>query len=344
MHSNIHFRSIDSTSGFLDPRRGFRPAIESFQVRFDPLTGRSCHLSHMGAAKLQKLDLEIYSRPEIKGFCPFCKGGRDEKVPKYPEGLLKGGRLTRGEAFLFPDLYPYDQFNAVTVMTDDHVVPLESFTEKRLSDSFQVGIDFLKTIGASNPHLPYHVMAWNYMPPSGGDFVHPHQLYLATEHPGNLFMDEFRASEEFFKKFEENYWQGLILEENERAERYIGGIGDSHWLVSFTSQGVLGEVMGIFPAVYDIGDFSDNNIADLVAGLRKIFRYFVKSGIGSFNAALFFGSPGQEFFSAHLRIVPRTFSNTRDFAGDLNSFQVVLSEPVCVVWPEDLCRDVKRFF
>ncbi len=132
-------------------------------------------------------------------------------------------------------------------------------------------------------------------PLRGVTLVHPHQLYGATEHPGNLFMDEFRASEEFFKKFEENYWQGLILEENERAERYIGGIGDSHWLVSFTSQGVLGEVMGIFPAVYDIGDFSDNNIADLVAGLRKIFRYFVKSGIGSFNAALFFGSPGQEF-------------------------------------------------
>ena len=139
MTATVDFRMIDRSSHFLDPRCNFQPFVDKIHVRFDPLTGRSCHFSHAGAVKLQKVNPKIYERPEIKGFCPFCKDGREDRVPQYPDELFPGGRLTRGEAFLFPDLYPYDQFNAVTVMTDDHVVPLEDFTERRLLDSFSVG-------------------------------------------------------------------------------------------------------------------------------------------------------------------------------------------------------------
>ena len=344
MRSKINFRAADSSSRFLDPRRNFQPFIDKIQVRFDPLTGRSCHFSHAGAVKLQKVNPKIYERPEIKGFCPFCKDGREDRVPRYPDELFPGGRLTRGEAFLFPDLYPYDQFNAVVVMADDHVVPLEEFTEKRLFDSFSVGIEFLKAVRSAHPQASCSLMTWNYMPPSGADFVHPHQLYLATENPGNLYMDEYRAAELFSERHGSNYWQELVLQENETGERYIGQVGDSHWLASFTSLGGLGEIAGVFPGLFSVEDFTDNHIADMVAALRKVFQYFIRKGIGSFNAGLFFGPAGQEFFSAHLRILPRTFSNTRDYSGDFNSFQVVLTEPVSVVLPEDLCAEARRFF
>ena len=182
------------------------------------------------------------------------------------------------------------------------------------------------------------------MPPSGADFVHPHQLYLATENPGNLYMDEYRAAELFFKEHGSNFWQELVLQETETDKRYIGRVGDSHWMASFTSLGVLGEIAGVFPELFSVEDFMDHHIADMVAAIRNVFRYFIDKGIGSFNAGLFFGQAGQEFFSAHVRILPRTFSNTRDYSGDFNSFQVVLTEPVCVVLPENLCAEAKRFF
>lgn len=50
----IEFRKVESESTFLDPRKGFAPTTVRFQVRVDPLTGRTCHFSHFGAIKPQK--------------------------------------------------------------------------------------------------------------------------------------------------------------------------------------------------------------------------------------------------------------------------------------------------
>ena len=108
--------------------------------------------------------------------------------------------------------------------------------------------------------------------------------------------------------------------------------------------GGYGEILCVFPRVYCLDDLTAANISELIAGLQRIFNYFGQAGIYSFNATLFFGPEGQRFFPAHFRIVPRTFLNTRDYATDMNFFQVMLQEPVSVVWPEDLCREVKKFF
>jgi hypothetical protein len=102
--------------------------------------------------------------------------------------------------------------------------------------------------------------------------------------------------------------------------------------------------MCVFPDVFSLDDFTDDDIDDLVAGLERVFRYYEDAGVFSFNASLSFGPCDQEYFSCYFRIVPRTFLNMRDFAPDLNFFQAILSEPICVVLPEDLCRELKPYF
>ena len=344
MPSSIHFEIIESESTFLHPGKGFKPTVEKFEVRIDPLTGRTGHFSHFGAIKPQRLDLDSYSKPEVKGFCPFCKENRDGKTPKFIEEVAPEGRFVKDEAFLIPNLFPYDIYSGVVVMTDDHVVPLGELSEKRLTDVFSLGIEFLKKIKSIDASLPYHLMTWNYMPPSGGGLVHPHQQYFATQNPGNQFMDELKASEQFYRTNQLDYWSELIQEEQKIGKRYIGSIESSRWLSSFVSLGILGELMCIFPDVFCIDDFGDTHVNDLVAGLLKVFRYYGASGIYSFNASLFFGPEGQRFFPSHLRIVARTFLNMRDYAPDLNFFQALLSEPVCVMMPEDFCKEVREYF
>jgi UDPglucose--hexose-1-phosphate uridylyltransferase len=230
------------------------------------------------------------------------------------------------------------------IMTDEHVVPLSGFDEKRLSDALMLGMEFLKRIRAVDPSLPYHLMTWNYMPPSGGGLVHPHQQYFATKHPGNQFVDELMASEAYYTAHRANFWQRLIEEEARIGERYIGCTGVAHWLASFVSFGFNGDVICIFPDVFSIDDFTENHTGWLISGLRNIFRYYESTGIYSFNAALFFGPEDQKSFSCHFRITPRTFLNMRDFAPDMNFFQTILAEPVCVKLPEELCREAKHFF
>ena len=85
-------------------------------------------------------------------------------------------------------------------------------------------------------------------------------------------------------------------------------------------------------------------MAELSEGLQRVFAYYRDNGIYSFNASLFFGPAGQDAFSCHFRIAPRTFLNMRDFAADMSFHQMLLAEPVSVVMPERLCADAKRYF
>jgi galactose-1-phosphate uridylyltransferase len=340
----ITFRIAESSSTFLHPRKNFKPVTVSFQVRFDPLTGRTGHFSHFGAIKAQELDIQQYLKPEVKGFCPFCLDERDAFTPKFSHGIVSDGRLLRGEAMLIPNLFPYDIHSGIVVMTDDHLVPFESFSEQRLVDALTLGTDFLKKVAQTDPDQSYHVGTWNYMPPSGGGLVHPHQQYFATNNPGNQFTDELAASEAFQKKHGTTYWSELIQEEKERKERYIGSTGRIEWLSSFVSMGILGEILAIIPDCFSVIDLTDAVILDLVGGLSRVFRYYKDTGISSFNAAWFFGPAGQNHFSSHFRIIPRTFLNTRDFAPDLNFFQALLAEPVSVILPEQLCAEVTPYF
>ncbi|HAR97156.1 MAG TPA: hypothetical protein DCR97_14525 [Deltaproteobacteria bacterium] len=340
----IRFRITEFSSTFLHPRKNFRPVTTKVQVRFDPLTGRTGHFSHVGAIKAQELDLQQYLKPETKGFCPFCLDQREAYTPKFADDLIPEGRLSRGEALLIPNLFPYDVYSSIVVMTDEHLIPLEELTERRLVDALTLGTDFLKKVARRDGSLNYHAGTWNYMPPSGGGLVHPHQQYFATNSPGNLFRDELTASAAFQENCRTNYWMELIQEEKDRRERYIGSTGRVEWLSSFVSMGVLGDILAIIPDCFSITDLTNEVVSDLTHGLTRVFGYFKDAGISSFNATWLFGPSGQTHFSSHFRIIPRTFLNTRDFAPDLNFFQALLAEPVSVILPEQLCADVMPYF
>jgi galactose-1-phosphate uridylyltransferase len=331
-------------SQFLDPRLDFSPKIERLQVRFDPLTGRSAHLAHFGAAAAEELDLARYAEPRIKGFCPFCAENRQRATPKFPPDFISEGRWGRGQALLIPNLHPYDAYGSIVVMTENHVVPLAGLTDGLLLDALLLGCEFMQRVQQRDPAERYPLMAWNYMPPSGGGLVHPHQQYFATRYPGNLYVDEFHASKRFLRTMRSDYWSQLVHEEQRRGERYIGSTGSVQWLAPFAPMGILGEVLGVLPGVCELVEFTEDRAENLVEGLRRVFQYFTETGIQSFNATLFFGPASQEHFAAHFRLIPRTFLNLRDFAPDLNFYQALLQEPVSVVLPEDLCRSLKRFF
>jgi galactose-1-phosphate uridylyltransferase len=187
-------------------------------------------------------------------------------------------------------------------------------------------------------------MTWNYMPPSGGGLVHPHQQYFATKHPGNQFTDEIEASERYFRAHHTSFWKEYIELEIAIGQRYIGQVGTSHWLSTFVSFGFRGDISCVFDDAFSLEDLRDDHIDDLISGLLNVFRYYESRGIFSFNVAFFIGPSNQQFFPCHLRITPRTFLNTRDFSSDTNFFQTLLSEPISVLLPETVCSEAKPFF
>jgi len=345
MKDLITFDRREVVSRFGDPRQGGKPASMKLEIRRDPLTGRSARLAHFGAITAKPLDFDYYRRAEVIGHCPFCGPGRERTTPSFPGDVIPEGRIARGQALLVPNLFPYDVYSTVCILTRDHVVPLMGLDGEIVGNGLHAGLELWRRL-ARRPELASAspVMAWNYMPPSGGGLVHPHQQYFLTQHPGNRYREELAASLVFFDTHGRDYWSSLVSEEAAAGARHVGRTGGWTWLTAFAPEGVLGEILAILPGAWALEHFGEEAIESLTAGLLRCFRYFESAGIHSFNATLFLGPPGQKHFAAHLRLVPRTFLNLRDMAPDVNFLKMLLDEPVSVVRPEELAADLRPFF
>ncbi len=334
----LAFRKTVTRSVRLLPGDGGRPTEVPIEIRWDPVTGRTTHVSHVGAIRPLGPDPARYAEPEVVGFCPFCPPNRDRVTPRFPQELIPGGRLERGEALLVPNLYPYDVHSTVCILTEAHVVPPARLSAARVLDGLLLGVEAWRTLSAADPANPFPVMGWNAMPPSGGGLVHPHQQYLLTRHPGNRYRAELQASREYAAASGTPIWKALVEEERRRGERFLGTTGPWSWLSAFAPRGVLGEIVAVLEAPAGLGGLTAPVLEALAKGLRSVFEWMSEQGIPAFNASLFVAPAGEEHFATHLSLVPRTFLNLRDMAGDVNFLQMLFEEPVTVVSPEEIAR------
>ncbi|MGB4125885.1 MAG: hypothetical protein WBK58_06195 [Dethiobacteria bacterium] len=332
-------------TNLLDPRENFSLKTIETEIRSDPLTGETGRLAHFGMITPQKEDYSAWDTPENYSLCPFCPDNIEKVTPKFPPDLLPEGRLRKGQTTILPNISPYDQYSALAVMSKAHVVPLEKMTAALLKDAFAAGIEFLCRINARENALPYQLMIWNYMPPSGGGLVHPHLQVISSDSPGNLYRKTLAKSKDYHRQFGQNYWQELCVTEKKQGERFAGQVGTGFWLTPFVPLGVLGEFMVVFPEVRTIFEMDETTLQDLVAGMERLFAYFQSVGIASFNMGLFFAPAGEDedCFSLHARFIPRTFLNLAQKPPDTNALQVVLQEPFTVVRPETQCAELKKF-
>ena len=340
----LAFRRERLENTFLDPRDGFRPRTEVLEVRFDPLTGRTAHVAHLGAIRPVPLSWAEVDVPARRVHCPFCPERREAATPCFPPDLIPEGRLSRGEALVVPNIAPYDQVSAITILTHRHLVPMTDFTESQLVDALTVTLDFLRRVRPRLSSTAAALLCWNYMPPSGGGLVHPHVQSLVTHFPGNLYRAELDAAADYARRTGRSYWRDLVEAELQAGERYIGCTGRGHWLAAFAPVGTIGEILGVFPDVETVEAYDESLCRETARAFRRLFRFFETCGASSFNAALCFAPAGWSGWCAYWRVVPRTYLNNEEKPADANVFQVVLREPVSSVVPEDLCRAARPFF
>ncbi len=334
------YKKVKNT--IMDPRENFSRKEIEVEIRYDPLTKESCRLAHFGMIKLQKEDFSAWDTPENRSRCPFCPPNIEKITPYFPPEVLPEGRLHKGETTLLPNISPYDQFSALSVVSHGHVMPLEKLSRRLLKDSFGAGLEFFKIIAKKEVKLPYNIIIWNYMPPSGGGLIHPHLQVIISDFPGNLFRKTLEQSKNYYLKHQQNYWEQLCNIEKKSGERFIGEQGSSCWLASFAPRGVLGEYLGIFPGVQTISDVDDTVIDDLARSLERFFRYFRSVNIHSFNMGLFFAPEGAEkYCPLHARIVPRTFLNLAQKPPDVNALQMICLLYFVVTRPEEQCADIR---
>jgi galactose-1-phosphate uridylyltransferase len=341
----IEFRTETKRARLHDPRQDFALVEIESEVRRDPLTGDSARICHFAMRAPPPPDLaaiEALSRAA----CPFCPDKIESITPRFPDELVPGGRLRRGDAVLVPNLFPYDDFSAIAVLCSEHVQPMDAMPERLVVDGLSVARDFMRAtakrvIGRS----AYAIVTWNYMPAAGGTQVHPHMQVIVTATPGNALARQLAAAAAFRARTGHVYAEALVDAER-GGVRWIGEQGRVAWLAPFTPTGVLGDAMAVIRGRATLAELDDEDVVDFAASLARVLAAFAARGLWSFNLCLMpdaFDAPERKHWLT-ARLLPRFYLNPKLHVSDASYLQLLLEERFAMLTPEEVAADLRVRF
>lgn len=342
----IEFKATRGESTFLDPRRDFQPGSASIEVRVDPLTGRTGRVGHSidWRPPAEKPDLSALVRLSLETGCPFCPESVEKVTPCFSKEIAPEGRIRVGEALVVPNLFPYDQYNGVCIVSRQHYVELNGFSPEMIRDAFLACQEYLQRAQSQDARPLSVTVGWNYLPMSGGSIIHPHISPVAGPTPPNAVAELLSASRAYFDEHRRSYWDDLVTAEEQKQQRFLGHVGRTSWMTVFAPRGWLGDFLGVVPGRSSILDLTQDDYLDLARGIALVQRYWSDLNLASFNLVLNSAQPGDDWFSVHVRLVVR-FSPRPSFGmSDYHWLNLLQQEGVAILPPELVATQARPYF
>jgi galactose-1-phosphate uridylyltransferase len=335
------FRRTEIAAEIIEP--GGRPVRKPVEIRYDPISGRSCRITFARAAteKEPELPPPPPGASDAAG-CPFCPPRLESVTPTFPPALSKEPRLKRGASVLFPNLFPYGRYSAVSVIDRNHFVEIGTANPKAYADCLLNCVDYLRRVTAHDFEAACLAITQNHLPAAGGSLVHPHLQVHADRIPANLprFLTARAAAYQagcgrlLFSDY-------LAFEERERS-RYIGRLGDWHWLAAFAPEGFF-ELWAIHPGICSLLALEEAAWADLAQGIIRAQRFYRSLGRNAYNLGLFAVERADSRLELRLRMVVR--SDYREWArNDITGFETMLGEMATFTAPEETAARARKFW
>jgi UDPglucose--hexose-1-phosphate uridylyltransferase len=339
---DIGFRKEISTAGFLSPLEGFKKREVAIEERYDETTGVASRVLPFRARPGQKADLNFYLQKSPESLCPFCPELFDTSTPRFTPDIAPEGRFRRGGACLFPNAFPYDKSSTVAIFSSRHFVPMDGLTPEFMRDGFAVCRDYFSRLAQVRPEYRYCSINWNYMPQSGGGLIHPHLQTIAGPGPTRFMQKLITSTQSYARATGGNVWRDLLDGEREAGERFIADTGTVCWLAAFSPRGMAGEIDFIVKEKTSFFELSAADVEELLGGLSRIFSYLSANNFISFNLAIYAMSGGDDVWIQG-KIVPRLELNALG-TSDLNYFEKLHDEIICLAVPEQQCRELQPYF
>jgi galactose-1-phosphate uridylyltransferase len=346
----ISFERSVETASFLSPLRGMEFAEQTIEVRRDPLTG----MTAVASAELATKEEMFYGRTdwehaerlarESREGCFFCPEKVFDVTPRYPDEVLPGGRLERGRALVFPNLFPLAALHAVVAYPKRHFLRPSDFAPGLLHEGLGAAVEFAGRAEAAYDGLEHLELCCNHMLPAGASMVHAHfQVFGGPAAPWLLRLQWERAAA-FFERHGVSYWQALVDEETARGERLIGGRAGWTWLSAYAPTGGR-EVVAVLPGRDRVAALDDGQVSELAHGLSKVLAWYEREGLSAFNFTLG-GGPLAGPSAAHavtLRVVARSAFKP-DYRTDDYFLQKQLGGELIFVAPEQIAATLRAEF
>ena len=350
MTEPIQFHRRTETAAFYSPLAGMEFGEDRIEVRTDPLTGMTAVASagleakeemFLGRADWAYTDLLVASS---RDGCFFCPEKVLEATPRYPDELVPGGRLERGRALVFPNLFPLAGVHAVVTFPDKHFLRPSQFTPSLLEEGLGAALDFVRRAAAFHPGMTHISVCCNHMLPGGASLVHPHFQVFGGETVPWLIQLYWDRSAAWLSAHGESYWRTLVEQERAARERYVWGAAGVHWLVPFAPAGAR-EAIAVVPEAPRLTDLQDEHAAALAHGLTRILTWYEDEGLSAFNFTLAGGSlDGRDTgFPVVLRVIART-AFKQDYRTDDYFLQKQLGGELMFAAPEEMAARLQPLF
>jgi galactose-1-phosphate uridylyltransferase len=315
------------------------------EIRRHPISGRTCRIAY---SRGQEREPGAERLPEPPPFaadranCPFCAASLTERTPLLIPELCPPGRLVRGSSTLFPNLFPYGRYSAVSLFDDDHFVPIGTARHGAYTDGFLNCRDYLLRVLDRDPAAKFMAITQNHLPSAGGSLLHPHLQVQADRTATNHQRFLQRRTARHRRRYGARLFSDYLHLEQQAGQRMIGVTGDWHWLAAFAPEGFF-EIWGILPGITSLRQTKDGHFHDLSQGVLNAQRFFRNLGRNGYNLGLLIVEDGCD--DLELRVVLTVRGNYAPWVrSDFSGFETMLGEMTTFAAPEETARSARPFW
>jgi UDPglucose--hexose-1-phosphate uridylyltransferase len=337
------FESQTLTATFQDPQK--KQISRPIEVRTHPITGRRCRITFSRSLERESALQTLPPPPPDAGFtenCPFCSSQLGIRTPLLHPGIASEGRMRKGRSVLFPNLFPYGAFSAVSLFDDRHFVEIGTAEADAYADSFINCIRYLKQVLHFAPEAVFMAITQNHLPAAGGSLVHPHLQVHADGLPSNHHAFLMNRASEYRNQTGRLLFSDYLDAERTAGQRIIGTTGPWHWLAAFAPEGFF-EIWAILPGRTSFFQLNTAHWHDLAQGVVNAQHFYRSLFRNSYNLGLLAIEQADSALELKVKLVARA-----NFApwvrSDITGYEVMLGDTATFNAPEETAELARPFW
>jgi galactose-1-phosphate uridylyltransferase len=321
------------------------PIERLIEVRNHPLSYRNCRITFSRSSEMEAGTEALPSAPpnsHDSQKCPFCQPQLHTQTPRLAAKISAAGRLVEGESILFPNLFPYSCYSAVSLIDYQHFVEIGRASPASYTSSLINCGNYIKQILNADPHAVYAAVAQNHLPSAGGSLIHPHfQVHMDPFASNHHHLLEWRTKG-YFQQYGRHFFSDYLALEIANQDRYIGCTGKWEWLAAFAPEGFY-EIWGILPEHFSLQTIDHSLWQELAQGIINAQHFYRSLHRNGYNLGLL--SIEQAGSCLELRVVLIVRSNYAPWVrNDHTSFEVMLGDMATFSAPEETARLARPFW
>lgn len=315
------------------------------EIRTHPITGRTCRVTFSRSQEREPGAERLPHPPPFaqdRGACPFCNGRLQIETPELPPSFCGQGRLKRGTSTLFPNLFPYGMYSAVSLFDDNHFVDIGTAAAASYADSFLNCRDYLLKVLAYDPLAVHMAVTQNHLPSAGGSLLHPHLQVQADHTPTNRQRLMRQHAADYHGRTGRRVYSHYLEYEEHNQQRVIGRTGDWHWLAAFAPEGFF-EIWAILPEITRLKQTSEDHWRTLSEGVLNAQRFYRSLGRNGYNLGILLLEDGSD--DLELCVIIKVRSNYAPWVrSDFTGFEVMLGDMATFTAPEQTALMARPFW